>query len=54
MKGYLVISWNPWDCQDVYKKVFLDKKDLYCYLISYELNKKKDETLDIHEVEIGE
>lgn len=54
MKGYLVISWNPWDCEDIYKKVFLDLDEAHKYMFNYNYDDKKEEQLDIFEVEIGE
>jgi len=54
MIAYLVESWNPWDCDVVYKKVFISKNCLYDYLSKYELDKEKEEELIIHEVEIGD
>lgn len=54
MKGYLIVSWNPWDCQDIYKKVFLDIDEAEAYIKSYVLdNEKEEEELEIHEVEVG-
>lgn len=52
MIGYLVTSWNPWDCQVTYKKVFLSKKEAQIYVINYNLS--PDEELAIEEVEIGD
>jgi len=49
--GYLIVSWNPWDCVDVYKKVFLTMKEVNEYKGSYKYD--RDEVLDVHEVEIG-
>jgi len=54
MKGYLVISWNPWDCKDTYKKVFIFKEEAEKYIKNYTLNYIKEEELDIFEVEIGD
>ena len=53
MIGYLVILWNPWDCQDVYKRVFLDLNEALAYVGKYELDKEKDEGLRIESVEVG-
>jgi len=49
---YLVRAWNPWDCDLVDKKAFLDKNKLYKYLAEYDLNKEKEEELEVIEMEI--
>jgi len=52
MIGYLVTSWNPWDCQVLYKKIFLSRREALIYTINYNL--KIGEELTIEEVEIGD
>ncbi len=51
--GYLVKSWNPWDCIEVYKKIFISKEDADEYVANYDLNKEIEEELEIIEVEMG-
>jgi len=55
MKGYLIVSWNPWDCEDIYLKVFTDKKEAHKFITKYALTSKvRDEELELHEVEVGQ
>jgi len=53
MKGYLIISWNPWDCEITYKKVFLSKEEADEYVKKYIFNMSVQEELEIIEVEVG-
>lgn len=54
-KTYMIRSWNPWDCEDIYLKVFLTKKGAEKFVKEYELNKGTimDEEIDIIEIERG-
>jgi len=52
MIGYLVTSWNPWDCQLVNKKLYLSIDEARNYIDAYK--KDTDEVLEIAEVEIGD
>ena len=53
MKGWLVISWNPWECKDIYKRVFLCHREAITYIANYNLNVDREEEIELHEVAVG-
>lgn len=48
---YLVVSCNPWDCENIYKKIFDNEYSLYKYLAEYKLDTEKQEELTVHKVD---
>ncbi len=53
MKGYLVVSWNMYNCSMVYLRVFLCKKECDSFIKGYKLDESIEEEITVEEVLVG-